>query len=125
MDTGTTTDRREVPRLLCALALLTVPPYALWRAFGLLFTLFGESPSAAEQAEADRWLALGVGVALTASLLGLLLSLGRRGWLALFGSALLLAVVCGGALADPAPAPAPPAPGCVERSGGEATCPGG
>ena len=124
-------DPRTLVRLVLALVLLVVPPWCLWQALELVFTLFGESPTAAEQQAADRWVTTAVVVALAASVLGLLLSTGRRGAVLGFGTALALS--CGLALLDastgPQAAPAPQQPSgggaCQEHSGGPTTCPGG
>ena len=124
------TDPRTVPRLLLALVLLVAPGWCLWQALEL-FHLFGESATAAEELEAARWVTAAVGVGLAASLLGLVLSTGRRAATWGFVTALVLscalAVVAAPSLQRVLPAPEVErrTGACQEHSGGPTTCPGG
>ena len=124
--TETDTDTRALVRLALAAAWLGVPTWSLWKAFVLLFHLFGESATAAQEAEAARWLTLGAVVAVAAPCVALLLG-GRRLWVAALVFGGLVAGVFASGVADLTP-DAPPEPRpyvCQERSGGDSDCPGG
>ena len=124
--TAAETDVRALARLALAAVWVGVPAWCFWEALGLLFHLFGESATAAEEAEAARWLTLGAVVAVAAPLVALTLG-GRRAWVAALVVGGLVAGVFAAGVADltPDPPPAPQPYVCQERSGGDNDCPGG
>lgn len=83
-------DTRGTARYALGAAWFGIPLWCAYRAVELLFHLFGERATAAEEAEAVRWLALGALVAVAVPLAALLLG-GRRRW--------VLALVVGGLVA--------------------------
>jgi hypothetical protein len=119
-------DLRATSRHVLGLLWVGLPVWCLVQVFGLLFYLFGERPTAAEEAEAARWLVGAIAAAVLIPIAALLLG-GRRRWTAALVAGCLFGGFAGAAVADLAP-DAPPAPRpyvCQERSGGDSDCPGG
>ena len=117
---------RSTVHVALGAAWLGTPVWCSWKAFELLFHLFGERATAAEEAEAAHWLTLGAVVAVAVPLVALLLG-GRRAWVAALVVGGLVAGVFAAGVAEltPDPPPAPQPYVCQERSGGETDCPGG
>jgi hypothetical protein len=118
-------------RVLVALAWVLVPAFAFVLGAAELLAFFGETPTPEEErAAATAWTA-GAAAAGLLPLVGLALAATgrqRTRWAVAAGvgvvvACVLLTWVDGLRPAPPEP-PRPPV-GCVERSGGEATCPGG
>lgn len=124
--TSAPTDRRAPVRALLALPWIGGPLYAMWRYLELMVHFFGESATAAEEAEAARWLAAGAAVSLVAAVMALLLG-GRRRWRVAIALSLGFCALVAPAVADlrPDTPPQPEPRGCVVYSGGDNPCPGG
>ena len=124
--TATRPDRRAPLRVLLGLAWLGGPVYAMGKYVELMVHFFGERATAAEEAEAARWLAAGAAVSVAAAVAALLLG-GRRRWAVALALSLGFCALVAPAVADLRPdAPPQPEPrGCVVYSGGDNPCPGG
>lgn len=124
--TETETDPRKTFRLGLGLVWLVAPGWCLVKALELLFHLFGESATPAEEAEASRWLTAAVLVSLGVSLAGLLFG-GRRLWWAALALSVVFSAVAAASVVELRPdgPPAPRTTVCQERSGGDSDCPGG
>jgi hypothetical protein len=117
---------------LIAVAWLLVPPTLVYGSLITSAPFFGETPSAADQAEATALLRAAAATAVGLPLAGLLLSrsLRRRGAAWMFGIAMTVSMlaallVFADDLESVQREPQPRVRTCQEHSGGDATCPGG